>query len=240
MWDTASGAYLYALTGHFESINSVAFSPDSRYVVSGSEDHTIQLWDIVSGAHLNTLEGHSDSVESVSFSPDGRCIVSGSYDKTIQLWDAVSGAHLNTLEGHSDTVDSVSFSPDSKFIVSGSWDNTLQLWDASSGLHLDTLEAHCHFACCIARSLDFQHTSFFHSMHINPAQTSANIGYFMDYNGWFFSLNPRLRLCWIPVSCRPYSVASSGNHVVFGTRNGQLVILDLTSLGSYLQPFLRM
>ena len=73
-------------------------------------------------------------------------------------------------------------------------------------------------------------------MQINPAPTGANIGYFMDDDGWFFSLNPKLRLFWIPVSCRPYSVASGGNHVVFGTRNGQLVILDLTSMDSYLHP----
>jgi WD40 repeat protein len=50
---------------------SVAFSPDGKQVVSGSDDKTVRLWDAVTGAALQTLEGHSSSVFSVAFSPGG-------------------------------------------------------------------------------------------------------------------------------------------------------------------------
>ncbi|KAK3324830.1 hypothetical protein B0T19DRAFT_465077, partial [Cercophora scortea] len=46
---------------------SVAFSPNSQRLASGSGDETIKIWDPTSGQCLQTLEGHGDSVRSVAF-----------------------------------------------------------------------------------------------------------------------------------------------------------------------------
>src|SRR5205814_8020420 len=62
------------LKGHSASIRSVAFSPDSKQVVSGSNNKTVQLWDAATGALLQTLKGYSGSVSSVAFSPDGKLL----------------------------------------------------------------------------------------------------------------------------------------------------------------------
>ncbi|KAF7362706.1 WD-REPEATS-REGION domain-containing protein [Mycena venus] len=120
---------------HTNQIYSVAFSPDGKYIVSGSYDGTVRIWDAESGVPLGKpLEGHHDGVTSVSYSPDGKHIVSGSYDCTVCVWDAETGAALHgLLEGHTDVVLSVVFSPDGKLIVSGSGDNTMHVWDAETG-----------------------------------------------------------------------------------------------------------
>ena len=64
---------------------SVAFSPDGKYVVSGSYDNTARVWEASTGKEIARLT-HDGAVNSVAFSPDGRTLASGSHDNTIRLW----------------------------------------------------------------------------------------------------------------------------------------------------------
>src|SRR5450759_327152 len=85
--------HLYAtrtFIGHTDAVTSVAFSPDGKYVLTGSLDNTAKQWDDASGAVVRTFSGHTDSVESVAFSPDGNYVLTGSSDRTAKLWDATS------------------------------------------------------------------------------------------------------------------------------------------------------
>ena len=156
LWDALTGTHKRTLEGHTSSVYSVAFSPDSRTLASGSSDHTVRLWDALTGAHKRTLEGHTARVSSVAFSPDGRTLASGSWDNTVRIWDALTGAHKRTLEGHTDSVSSVAFSPDGRTLASaGGWeDNTVRLWDALTGTHKRTLEGHTSSVYSVAFSPD--------------------------------------------------------------------------------------
>jgi WD40 repeat protein len=76
------------IQGHSDWVWSVAVSPDSQTIVSGSMDRTIKIWHLKTGKEIRTLQGHLDTVESVVFSTDGQTIVSGSCDKTnLELGD---------------------------------------------------------------------------------------------------------------------------------------------------------
>jgi len=86
LWDATSGAYIATLQGHSNLVTSVAFSPDSLWLVSGSWDNTLCLWDTVLGVHIATLQGHSNWIFSVSFSSDGHTLISQSHSETF-AWD---------------------------------------------------------------------------------------------------------------------------------------------------------
>ena len=141
-------------------MQSVAYSPNGRHIISGSEDCTIRIWDAETGAAVgNPLKGHTIAVQSVTYSPDGHHIISGSLDCTIRIWDAETGAAvLNPLEGHIDMVQSVAYSPDGRHIISGSSDRTIRIWDAETGTLVGTpLLGHTSFIKSVAYSPDGQH-----------------------------------------------------------------------------------
>ena len=82
------GTTFFVYGGHNEFVNAVAWSPDGRYLASGSWDHTVQVWQARTGSLLITFRGHSDNVDALAWSPDGRLIASGSWDNTVQVWQA--------------------------------------------------------------------------------------------------------------------------------------------------------
>jgi WD40 repeat protein len=84
--DLCTSAVRSTLTGHSNSVNSVAFSPNSKLIASASDDRTVRLWDSSTGATRSTLEGHFNCVKAVAFSPDGKLVASASNDKTVRLW----------------------------------------------------------------------------------------------------------------------------------------------------------
>ncbi|KAK3943402.1 WD40 repeat-like protein [Diplogelasinospora grovesii] len=169
LWDDWS-VHLQTLS-HPSMVRAIAFSPDGRLIVSGSDDSTVRVWDAATGAERRVLKGHSRGVlrghwrgvTAVAFSPDGRLIVSaGSDDSTVRVWDAATGAERRVLKGHSRGVlrghwrgvTAVAFSPDGRLIVSaGSDDSTVRVWDAATGaerqlLPIATVLRHLSFSSC--------------------------------------------------------------------------------------------
>jgi len=106
------------LKGHANSIQSVAFSPDGRYALTGSWDYTAKLWSVPSGVIVKTLTGHKDCITSVTFSPDGRYALTGSWDDTAKQWSVPDGAYVKTLN-LSGCVTDAKFSPDGRYILCG-------------------------------------------------------------------------------------------------------------------------
>jgi tetratricopeptide (TPR) repeat protein len=67
----------------------VAFSPDGRLALTGSDDETARLWETATGKPVGEPLRHEGVVEAVAFSPDGRLALTGSGDKTARLWEVV-------------------------------------------------------------------------------------------------------------------------------------------------------
>lgn len=68
-------------------VNLVAYSPDSKMILSCSQSGTIHVWDAESVQKLLVLQGHSFPVRSVVFSPDSKRVTSVSDDGEVRTWD---------------------------------------------------------------------------------------------------------------------------------------------------------
>jgi len=156
--------YPLILKGHTRDVTSVSWSPNGRFVLSGSSDHTLRLWEVSTGQCLRTFQAPTGEpgipllrprgVTSVMWSPDSHFALSGSSDHTLRLWEVSSGQCLRTFAGHSGSVASVSWSPDGRCALSGSMDSTVRLWEASSSKCLRTFEGHTDWVKAVAWSPD--------------------------------------------------------------------------------------
>ncbi len=104
--------------GHTDRVTSVAFSPNGKQILTGSNDQTARLWDTTNGQVLLTLEKHTAKVNSVAFSPDGKLLLTGASDGVAIVWNAANGQILRRLEGHRDMVMNIDHTSDGTIIVS--------------------------------------------------------------------------------------------------------------------------
>ncbi|KAK1064327.1 hypothetical protein LTR74_008804 [Friedmanniomyces endolithicus] len=131
------GAEMQKLEGHNSWLSSLAFSPDGKTLMSGSEDCTV-IWDVATGEEMQKYE-HETSVNHVAFSQDCDTLALISGD-SIVIRDAATGEMILKLIGYYGEVTATVFSPDSKTILSTSKDNTLRLWDVATGKEMQKQE----------------------------------------------------------------------------------------------------
>jgi WD40 repeat protein len=133
VYDVATGKALSPPLKHDDWVNSAAYSPDGRRVVTASHDTTARVWDAVTGQALSPPLRHDHAVFHAAFSPDGRRVVTASVDKTARVWDAATGQALSPPLKHGDSVENAAFSPDGRRVVTASFDRTARVWDSATG-----------------------------------------------------------------------------------------------------------
>ena len=140
---SSNGNWHSGVSGHTDTVWSLAFKPNSYVLASGSQDNTIRIWDVGDNnlRHVRTLRGHTGGIESIAWSPDGRTLASASNDGTVRLW-ANNGINFAVLRGHTQPVKSVAWHPDGRILASGSVDETIRLWNPDTHGILRVLRGH--------------------------------------------------------------------------------------------------
>lgn len=142
LWNSATAQQMMAFHPH-GVVASASFSPDGKWLVTGSWDNSAKIWNTQTGqAEIKLEQKHTGYVNTVRYSPSGDRIVTASDDGTSKIWNSKSGEMLLSLDQPGTHVKSAVFSPDGTKIVTASDDKTLKMWDAKTGKRLSTFKGH--------------------------------------------------------------------------------------------------
>ena len=132
-WPLAGGGAVQQVAPHDGAVLSLAFSPNSEYLISGGEDANALLRRNVEGRleadSEHTLFAHQRRIQGLAFSPDQRWLATGSDDGLISVWSlAERKTKKKDLSGHEGPIVALAFDATSEVLVSASSDATLRLW----------------------------------------------------------------------------------------------------------------
>ncbi|NJK83645.1 MAG: PQQ-binding-like beta-propeller repeat protein [Saprospiraceae bacterium] len=104
------------INGEAGSVESVEFSPDSRYIVSGSKyDHSVIMWRTADGAEV-WRQYAKQEVERVGWSADGQYVAAASEDFLVTVYDAKNGTPIWSIQ-HNQGIDGLIWSNEGNLLV---------------------------------------------------------------------------------------------------------------------------
>lgn len=138
-----------SLKDYFD-LNSLAYSPDNKYLVSGGLNSAIKIWDADTFKVL-IEEQYSNIKSPLAYSPDNKYLALNTRTgirildntKSISSIKDLEGAVCKTLNGSDrrfSMLTSLTFSPDNKYLASVSENGKLKIWDTSTFKELKAVE----------------------------------------------------------------------------------------------------
>ena len=128
------------LEGHNNSVFTIKYSPDFRYLLSGSRDAHLKIWDAGENYALaDDIVAHMYAINNIDFSPDKKYFVTCSMDKSIKVWDAKSFKLLKVIDksrhaGHGTSVNKLLWSDYNNLLLAASDDRSISVWDININL----------------------------------------------------------------------------------------------------------
>ena len=131
VWSTDTGEAELQLSGHKETVRSLAFSPDGQRLASAS-DSTTRVWNTSTGAVVSILRRADGGGRAVAWSPDGQSLATGGHSGVVHTFDTDTWHVVRSFQGQGQ-IESLAFSPDSRSLAAGGWGRAVLGWDTRSG-----------------------------------------------------------------------------------------------------------
>jgi len=143
---------------HTNWVLCLAWSPDSRKLISGGKDKLIYVWDR-EGNQIQRLSGHSKWITSVAWEPlhkNPECnrFVSACKDGTAKIWDIQSRTCVLSFGNHTKSITCIKWGGEG-LIYTASQDTTIKVWDERDGKLVRVLKSHAHWVNTLSLNTDY-------------------------------------------------------------------------------------
>ncbi|KAF2140365.1 uncharacterized protein K452DRAFT_359986 [Aplosporella prunicola CBS 121167] len=144
VWEWQSESYILKQQGHFDSMNSIVYSPDGQRIITTADDGKIKVWDVNSGFCIVTFTEHTSGVTACEFAKRGNVLFTASLDGSIRAWDLIRYRNFRTFTAPKRlSFSSIAVDPSGEVICAGSRDDPdIHIWSVQTGQLLDTLSGH--------------------------------------------------------------------------------------------------
>ncbi len=122
------------LTGHSNSVFTLAYSPCGKYLLSGSRDAYLKAWEVHQDYALaHSIVAHMYALNHIAYHPSGAWFATASMDKSVKVWDAQQFKLLKVIDkarhaGHGTSVNKLLWTNFQDYIVSASDDRSVSVW----------------------------------------------------------------------------------------------------------------
>lgn len=144
VWEWQSESYVLKQQGHFDSMNSIVYSPDGQRIITAADDGKIKIWDTQSGFCIVTFTEHSSGVTACEFAKRGNVLFTSSLDGSVRAWDLIRYRNFRTFTAPTRlSFSSVAVDPSGEVVCAGSLDSfDIHIWSVQTGQLLDQLSGH--------------------------------------------------------------------------------------------------
>ena len=125
-----------AFIGNKGPLNSVSFSHDGKYVITGAEDSVVRLWERTSGRMLRRFTSENGSIRYVAFSRDDKHIITANTDGTVRVWDTDTGIENVGSRIVTSRINVAVLSADEKYVLTSGQDSVVTLWDLQTATQI--------------------------------------------------------------------------------------------------------
>ncbi|KAI4867731.1 periodic tryptophan protein 2 [Hypoxylon rubiginosum] len=154
VWEWQSESYILKQQGHFDSMNSLVYSPDGKRIVTTADDGKIKVWDVDSGFCIVTFTEHTSGVTACEFAKKGNVLFTSSLDGSVRAWDLIRYRNFRTFTAPSRlSFSCMAVDPSGEIVAAGSLDSfDIHIWSVQTGQLLDQLSGHEGPVCSLAFS----------------------------------------------------------------------------------------
>lgn len=144
VWEWQSESYILKQQGHFDSMNSLVYSPDGQKIITTADDGKIKVWDVNTGFCIVTFTEHTSGVTACEFAKRGNVLFTSSLDGSIRAWDLIRYRNFRTFTAPTRlSFSSLAVDPSGEVVCAGSLDSfDIHIWSVQTGQLLDRLAGH--------------------------------------------------------------------------------------------------